>query len=151
MGCLAKTDQIHYEDFSVLDSAGDLLPGITLTEFSADLYDETGAASGITVSFSELGGGHYRASFTPDDPGIWYLIVYHATHFPAGKSGTIEVYNADFDSIETFVEAIRDIEYGRWQIVSDQMVFYKADNVTEIARFDLTYNVHNIPIERTKV
>jgi hypothetical protein len=34
---------------------------------------------------------------------------------------------------------IKDIEGGRWIIddIAKQMIFYKDDNVTEIARFDL--------------
>lgn len=32
---------------------------------------------------------------------------------------------------------IKNIEGGRWRIVANQMVFYAADNTTEIARFDL--------------
>lgn len=30
-----------------------------------------------------------------------------------------------------------DIQYGRWRIVSNQMIFYKEDNATEVARFNL--------------
>jgi hypothetical protein len=38
-----------------------------------------------------------------------------------------------------FVNFIYSIEGGRWKIdqTTNQMVFYKEDNVTEIARFDL--------------
>lgn len=32
---------------------------------------------------------------------------------------------------------LKAIEGGRWKIVSNQMVFYEEDNVTEVARFDL--------------
>ena len=148
---LARTAEAHNEDFSVLDLSGSLISGITLSEFSADLFDETGASSGLTVTFSELGNGHYRATFTPNDPGIWYLVVYHATYFPQGKAETVRVYDTDLDVIAGLAEAVRDIEYGRWAIVSDQMIFYKADNTTEIARFDLSYDTNNIPIERTRV
>jgi hypothetical protein len=35
------------------------------------------------------------------------------------------------------IEFIKDIEGGKWEIINDQMIFYKADNVTEVARFDL--------------
>jgi len=35
------------------------------------------------------------------------------------------------------VQLLADIEGGRWHIVNNQMVFYKADNITEVARFDL--------------
>jgi hypothetical protein len=29
------------------------------------------------------------------------------------------------------------MQFGRWKIINKQMIFYKADNITEIARFDL--------------
>ena len=32
---------------------------------------------------------------------------------------------------------IKSIEGGRWKIIDNQMVFYKDDNVTEVARFNL--------------
>jgi hypothetical protein len=35
------------------------------------------------------------------------------------------------------LEFIMDIEGGRWRIVANQMVFYKEDNTTEVARFNL--------------
>ncbi len=35
------------------------------------------------------------------------------------------------------INFIKDIEGGRWKIISNQMVFYKEDNATEIARFNL--------------
>lgn len=35
------------------------------------------------------------------------------------------------------VNRIYDTESGRWQIINNQMVFYKEDNVTEIMRFNL--------------
>lgn len=35
------------------------------------------------------------------------------------------------------VEFVRDVDAGRWKIVNNQMVFYKEDNITEVARFDL--------------
>lgn len=35
------------------------------------------------------------------------------------------------------VDHIRDIEDGRWKITGNQMIFYKADNTTVVATFDL--------------
>ena len=35
------------------------------------------------------------------------------------------------------LDLIHDIEGGKWTIVGTQMVFFKADNLTEVARFDL--------------
>lgn len=40
-------------------------------------------------------------------------------------------------SIITDLDFIKDIEGGKWKIINNQMIFYKADNVTEVARFNL--------------
>ena len=79
----------------------------------------------------------HAASFTPDAVGIWYLVVYHPTYFPAGKRGTIEVYAEDFDTLGVDLSFLIDIEGGRWRIIGNQMIFYRSDNSTEIARFNL--------------
>lgn len=42
------------------------------------------------------------------------------------------------------VAFIKDIEGGKWAIVNNQMIFYKSDNSTEVARFNL-YNSSNAP------
>lgn len=42
------------------------------------------------------------------------------------------------------VQFIKDIEGGKWEIKNNQMIFYKSDNVTEVARFNL-YNDINQP------
>lgn len=44
---------------------------------------------------------------------------------------------------------VKDIEGGKWEIVGSEMVFYKADNTTEVARFSL--DDPNTPTSRTRV
>lgn len=41
------------------------------------------------------------------------------------------------ESFGDLVNFIRNIEGGKWRIVGNQMIFYKSDNVTEVARFNL--------------
>ena len=41
---------------------------------------------------------------------------------------------------QTRAEFIYNIEGGRWKIEANQMIFYKPDNLTEIARFNLLDN-----------
>lgn len=55
------------------------------------------------------------------------------------------------DDIQTGTTFTKDIEGGGWRIVNGQMIFYKDDNVTEIARFDLTYDGDGNPIRRVRV
>lgn len=54
-----------------------------------------------------------------------------ADHVGAGSFGKM------LSDIETLAVFIGDIEGGRWRIVSNQMIFYKSDNTTEVARFNL--------------
>ena len=35
------------------------------------------------------------------------------------------------------IAQLYDIQFGRWHIVGNQMIFYKDDNLTEVARFNL--------------
>jgi hypothetical protein len=81
-------------------------------------------------------------------PGIYSALV----EFPAGFSGQIlwdtgdhffdeasyaaEEYR-DVDSSNDLIQKIYDIQFGRWKIENNQMIFYKEDNSTEVVRFDL--------------
>jgi hypothetical protein len=58
---------------------------------------------------------------------------------------------ADLATLSGDISFIKDIEGGRWHLVGGQMIFYKDDNTTEVARFDITNDVNGNPIERTRV
>ena len=45
---------------------------------------------------------------------------------------------------------IKSIEGGRWLISGTEMIFYMDDNTTEIARFQITYDNADRPIERVR-
>jgi len=45
--------------------------------------------------------------------------------------------STDGISVKQNIEFLKDIEGGKWEIVGNQMIFYKSDNITEVARFDL--------------
>lgn len=53
------------------------------------------------------------------------------------------------------IDFIKNIEGGRWKINNNQMIFYNEDNITEIARFNLTDQSGNPTtqnvFERTRV
>ena len=51
----------------------------------------------------------------------------------------------------TDLSFLTGIEGGKWEIVAGQMIFYQDDNITEIARFDLSYDVDGNPVSRTRV
>lgn len=46
--------------------------------------------------------------------------------------------------VRSQLEYIKDVESGRWKMENDQMIFYKADNMTEVVRFNL-YNQSGSP------
>lgn len=65
--------------------------------------------------------------------------------------GRLEAVDDNVVAVMSDTEFIKHIEGGKWEIVGSQMVFYKADNVTEIARFDLSYDGSGNPIMRARV
>ena len=54
-------------------------------------------------------------------------------------------------AIKTLAEFLADVEGGKWKIDGDQMIFYKADNLTEVMRFDITRDSNLNPIMRARV
>lgn len=60
-------------------------------------------------------------------------------------------YDAQFAMLSGDITFIKDIEGGRWILSGSQMIFYKDDNTTEVARFDITLDGNDNPIERTRV
>jgi hypothetical protein len=70
-----------------------------------------------------------------DDPD-----QYKADISALALEATLQLVKAETDkitSMETLIAFISDIEGGRWKIENNQMIFYKDDNVTEVARFNL--------------
>ena len=55
---------------------------------------------------------------------------------------------ADSNAVQLLADTafIRNIEGGKWKIISNQMIFYADDNTTEVARFDL-FNAAGDPAE----
>jgi hypothetical protein len=70
---------------------------------------------------------------------------------------TVNSMNVTLGTISTDVQFIKDIEGGRWKIdtAANQMIFYKDDNSTVVARFNLFDSSSNptsvAPFERTRV
>ena len=96
------------EDFSVTNQNGTLVPGIDSTSFVYHIFDSNGndVSSTVNVNITELGYGHYRSSFIPNSVGNWMLAVYHPTYFPWGKTGSIQIFSNDFDTIALMVKRI---------------------------------------------
>lgn len=121
--------------FSVADDDGNPVTG--LSSFTEELYNpsDSEVSGSITVTITELAGGAYKVTFTPDTVGHWYLRIKDATYFPWGKSEDFSCTLVDWDDISFMKQMVS----GRWKIDEsvNQMIFYEDDNSTEIARFNL--------------
>jgi len=126
------------EDFTVTDSEGNAVTGLTDSDFTKKLYDPTGneVSSSILVTVTELGSGNYRASFTPDKAGDWYLVVYNSTYFPWGKANTIVVEEADFGTILMY-HANKKALYRAGNSHYIERI-YDSSGVTVVKEFDIT-------------
>lgn len=127
---LGRVGETVQDDFSVTDSSDALVAGIDSTAFTLHLFDESGSevSTTVPVNITELGYGHYRAEFTPNAVGMWMLSVYHTTHFPWGKTGNIQVFANDFDTIETILTRILGLTQENFYI--DQTTFDTSNNLT---------------------
>ena len=78
--------------------------------------------------------------------GIYAVQVTFAANFSGSilwdtGEGASTVYAAEeYNPTDERISFIQDIEGGKWTIDSDnnQMIFFKGDNATEVARYDLT-------------
>jgi hypothetical protein len=121
---LAVTGRNTIEDFTVIDpDTRNPVTGLADGDFTKRLYDPSDAevSSTVTVAITELGNGNYRAEFTPNAAGTWYLTVSNYPYIPNGKGGTIQVYDSDFDSISDQNRRILGLVHQN--IVIDETVF----------------------------
>jgi hypothetical protein len=125
---LGKLGEEVKEEFSVLDISNNLVSGIPLDEFSAHLFDPSNIEDSTSVTFIELGHGHYRVIFTPNQVGNWMLAAYHGTHFPWGKTNTIQVFSNDFDSIALMLQKVLGLVQENFSV--DMTIYDENNNLT---------------------
>ena len=118
------------EYFTVADIHGNLIPSIDTTAFTVYVYNPSGSevSGSISGSFTELGNGSYKYTFSPDSVGIWYVIVIHSIYFPWGKSDDIYVDTADLSTIYEIVRKTLGLTHEN--IYIDQTVFDEVGNMT---------------------
>lgn len=118
------------ESFTVLNFSNNLVSGIPLNEFSAHLFNPSNVevSASITITFSELGHGHYRVSFIPNQVGNWLLVAYHPVYFPWGKSDTIQVFENNFDSVALMLQKILGLVQENFYV--DQTIYDANNNLT---------------------
>lgn len=94
------------------------------------------------------GSGIYSAYVTfPDDfhgQLLWDTGTAFVTASYAAEQVNVEENNpkvndvyTTVNSMSTKVDSLYDIGYGRWEIKNNQMLFFRSDNITEVARFNL--------------
>jgi hypothetical protein len=98
MGVLGKKDVPVIDDFEVF-SGNNAITGLTV--FTFELWDPTGTDVSATIIpvVTELGGGSYRVTFTPNMVGDWLLVVYNNPYFKSGKRQNYQVFEQLFDDI----------------------------------------------------
>jgi len=165
--------------FVAQDSTGVLRPGLieadtTITIISPN--DSTNVTATINESSQKPGLYFFDVAssfFTTNGTGVYSVVVEVDTSVISGSgspeikavlSSPTRVSNEDVDSLQasidlvaTDVTFIKDVEGGRWKIDSglSQMIFYKDDGTTEVARFNLLdssgASTATNPFERVRV
>lgn len=117
------------EHFTVSDSSGILVTGIDSSSFIAYVYNPSGTnvTGSVSGSFSELGDGNYKYSFTPNATGTWYVNMVHPIYFPWGKNDDIQVYDGDLSMI--YQTVIRTLGLSHHNIHIDNTVFDEYGNM----------------------
>ena len=109
-------------------------------------------------AMTEIAGGFYKYDFSGYDESLNYCIRADGGAGLAANDryvfNTNEVgqVTEDLTDLDTLIDAIKaktdtiswaditflkNIEGGKWKIEGNQMIFYKSDNTTEVARFNL--------------
>jgi len=132
---------------SLPDGATDQYPRVRI-------YTDAGALDD-TIDLTHVAYGFYKGTYTPGATGFFNAIV--VVYTDAGHTVESTTYGRSgailkIDEIETNINDIladtvtinwsdvtfiKDIEGGRWIREGTQMKFYKSDNVTLIATFNL--------------
>ena len=111
------------------------------------ILDQTGSihAARTTAGVNQVAPGIYASLITfPSnfsgqvvwDTGNYFLTSSYASEDYNDIQQLNEIYSAVAE-MDSRIQNIYDMQFGRWKIINKQMIFYKADNITEIARFDL--------------
>jgi hypothetical protein len=107
--------------------------GYTLVNYDGSTYQPRTVTGVYQVA---VDSGIYSAYIT--FPDQWRgQILWDTGAFFSGSVPYFATEQYNYEENNPRVDSIYNIEYGRWRIVSNQMVFYKDDNVTEVARFNL--------------
>lgn len=134
--------------YQLLDTAGSVVSSRTTT----GVYQTAPGIYAAYISFPDSFKGQVLW-----DTGTAFLTASYATeqyNYEENNPKVDLTYNV-VTSMTGTLNSIYDIQYGRWRIVGDQMIFYKDDNATEVVRFNLFDDAGNPTMdavfERVKV
>mgnify|MGYP003646124094 CR=1 FL=1 len=92
----------------------------------------SGSRSTSTVGEVLVGAGIYSAS-------IYFTNTFSGSILWDTGESTPSYASEDYNGIQNKIELTRQLTSGRWKVdnSSKEMIFYKEDNTTEIARYEL--------------
>jgi len=108
------------------------------------IYNTSGASSGsrVTSGVGEVynGSGIYSASIHIADNFTGYVLWDTGEGTPVFASEDVDNTISTLTMISSSVDFTRDMTAGRWKLDEDlnQMIFYKDDNSTVVARFGMS-------------
>lgn len=151
-------DQLRNVNFgrNRANATGSTGVGYTLMDVSGSITSPRTTAGVYQLT---SGSGLYAAyvSFPSDFRGqiMWDTGAAFVTASYAVEQYNVEENNPKVDDTLRVAGSLYDISYGRWKIVANQMLFYKDDNATLVAKFDLFDDTGNPTMdavfERVKV
>jgi hypothetical protein len=129
------------------------------------ILDQAGsvATARTTVGVYQTAPGIYAALITLSNDFIGQVVwdtgtFFATTSYASEDLNVIAKLDDLYDMVAAMderIQGIYDVQFGRWKIINNQMIFYKDDNVTEVVRFNLLDDAGNPSIdavfERLKV
>ncbi len=139
-------------------------PALGLASTSVNIRDANSGELIISGGLlEELGDGFYKYVFSEYTSSVNYAIRFDGTSalgagrytFAANEHFSEDIWSQDMTAVDSSIipsgsntpvstaghaiNAIYNIQYGRWKVntTTNEMIFFKPDNATEIARFSL--------------
>ncbi len=133
--------KISHNDFDSIASGSINITASSITNIVSGVWDANMSSHNISgtagsLLFSASSGGVPTVDTSAIATAVWDRQL--AAHQISGSSGFIvSQLSGTLETVSSKVQSLFDINFGRWKIVANQMIFYKPDNVTEVARFNL--------------
>lgn len=116
--------------YQLLDSAG----SITAARTTAGVYQTAPGIYAAYVSFPD----NFRGQILWDTGTTFPTASYAAEQYNVEENDPkVSLTHTAVTQMSGTLNSVYDIQFGRWRIVNDQMIFYKDDNTTEVVRFNL--------------